>query len=326
MNPENFLSRKGELSHTFDYKKKPKLIVKEGVDFIIETEDCTGGLIKSEKDLPTVEKLKPYTDFEPRKLNPVNGPVYIEGAEKGDLLAITIKKIIPGDYGITFIQAGFGPLSESKKWPILQEDLTKVFKHIPGKSGTMRDGEAIYNNKISWKLSPFIGTIGACPDFEIKSSLAGQFPNGGNWDCRDIKENSVLYLNCYHKGALLYLGDVHGSQGDTEWAGTANEVKAEVTLNCKVIKNRKIPYARIEKEDSIIQLFADKPLEDAVHQAIIYLMDWMITEYNFKPTDAYMIITTNPEFRVNIYQMIRDPLFKYVVGAEFPKNILEKYK
>ena len=148
MNSENFLSRKSELSHTFDYRKKPKLFVGQDEDFIVETEDNTSGLIKSEKDLPTIENLKPYTNFEPRKLNPINGPVYIEGAEKGDLLAVTIKKIIPAEYGITFIQAGFGPLAESKKWPSLQEDLTKVIKHIPGKSGTMRDGKAIYSNNM----------------------------------------------------------------------------------------------------------------------------------------------------------------------------------
>lgn len=137
-----------------------------------------------------------------------------------------------------------------------------------------------------------------------------------------MKAGSTLYVNCYHDGGLLYVGDVHAGQGDTEWSGTADEVQAEVTLSCRVIPGKKIPYARIEKEDSIVQLFADKPMEDAVHSAITHLMAWMIEEYGMKPTDVYLLLTVNPSFHVNVYQMIRDPLFKYVVGAEFPKKYL----
>jgi len=58
-------------------------------------------------------------------------------------------------------------------------------------------------------------------------------------------------------------------------------------------------------------------MEDAIHQAIINLMDWMINDFSMKPRDAYILISTVPDFRVNVYQMIRDPLLKYVVGAEF---------
>jgi len=63
-------------------------------------------------------------------------------------------------------------------------------------------------------------------------------------------------------------------------------------------------------------------MEDAIHQAIINLMDWMINDFSMKPRDAYILISTVPDFRVNVYQMIRDPLLKYVVGAEFPKKYL----
>jgi len=62
-------------------------------------------------------------------------------------------------------------------------------------------------------------------------------------------------------------------------------------LSCKVIKNKKIPYARIEREESIIQLFADKPLEDAVYKAVINLMSWMVEEYGARPKDAYIKFT-----------------------------------
>lgn len=320
-----WLSRDSLKSYSFDYRKEIDLRIQEGESFVVETEDALNGKVKSEKDTYSKENYKPYSDFEPAHSNPLSGPVYIEGAEKGDVLEINIEKIIPEKTGFVAVSLG-GPVSDTTKWPELGEPYTKIIKHTAGPSGTTRDGEAIYDDNIKWKLSPFIGTIGVCAEYEVFSSLKGQFPSGGNWDCSDIKEGSRLFLNCYHKGALLYLGDVHASQGDTEWCGSADEVKAEVTLSCKVIKNKKLPYARIEKKDSIIQLFADKPLEEAVHNAVINLMDWMITDYNISPRDAYVIISICPEFRINIYQMVKWVDFKYVAGAEIPKKYLNNIK
>ena len=170
-----------------------------------------------------------------------------------------------------------------------------------------------------------IGTIGLAPEFEIHSSAVSQGPSYGNWDCRDIKEESVLYLNSYHKGGLLFIGDVHAGQGDGEFSTFGHETKAEVTLSCEVIKNKKIPYARIEKKASIIALYADKPLEDAVEQAIDSLMEWIVEDYGMQPIDVYMLITINPNFRINIYQMAKLGGLRYTVGVEFPKECLKNF-
>jgi len=95
-------------------------------------------------------------------------------------------------------------------------------------------------------------------------------------------------------------------------------------LSCKVIKNKKIPYARIEREESIIQLFTDKPLENAVYKAVINLMSWMVEEYGARPKDAYIMISCIPEFKIKVYQMVKSPNNLYVVGAEIPKKYLKK--
>ena len=314
--------RNSEYGYLFDYNKKPVLTVEEGESFIVETEDNLSGQIKSDKD-SLVETLKHFTKYDPPKFNPVHGPIYINGAKKGDLLEVGIEKIIPADTGLTAIDPGAGPLWDNKNWPELGDAYIKILKNIPGPSGTTRDGKAIYNENISWNLEPMIGTIGVATEYEIHGTLNGQTPCCGNWDCKDIKEGSKLYLNCHHDGALLFLGDVHASQGDTEWTGTANEVKAEVTLSCRVVKNKKISYARIERQESIIQLFADKPLEDAVHRAVISLMHWMVDEYKVKARDAYMMISSSSEFRIKIYQMLKGPNLPYVVGAEIPRKYLK---
>jgi amidase len=313
---------KENLSYTFDYNKKPIMTVSQGESFTLSTEDNLSGLVKTEKDLPLPEKLLPFSKAVPVKNNPLTGPVFIKGAQLGDLIEVTIEKIVPNDYGITNIIPDSGIFWNSLKRPELSVPYTKIIKHLPGPSGTTRDGIGVFNEKVSYKLAPFIGTIGVCPEFEILSSMTGQFPCAGNWDIRDIKEGSKLYLNCYHEGALLYLGDVHGSQGDIEMTWSADEIEAEVTVSCKVIKNKQIPYARIEKEDSLVQIFVYSPMEDAVQKAIEYLMDWVVEDYGISPRDAYMMFGVIPDFRINVYQMVRHPMFQSVVGAEFPKKYL----
>ena len=167
-----------------------------------------------------------------------------------------------------------------------------------------------------------IGTIGTAPDREVETSAVGQGPWGGNLDVRDIAEGTTCYLNCYHPGGLLYVGDVHASQGDTEFYGTADETRAELTLSCRVIKNKKIPFVRLEKRDSIVSLYSFRPLEDAVESAIINLMEWMVNDYGVSERDAYMHTCINPDFRINVYQMVRLGRIQYTAGAEIPKKYL----
>jgi acetamidase/formamidase len=115
---------------------------------------------------------------------------------------------------------------------------------------------------------------------------------------------------------------VHASQGDTEFTGTAAETQAVVRLTLDVIKQKRIPWMRIEKPASIISLYAYRPLEVAIETATVNLMDWLITEHRFTPTDAYCLVSTCPDFRINVYQMCKLGNLNYVAGAEIPKRYL----
>ena len=120
-----------------------------------------------------------------------------------------------------------------------------------------------------------------------------------------LKEGSTVLLNCYHPGGLLYVGDVHASQGDTEFCGAADETRAEICLSCDVIKAKQIPFVRIDKPHSIVSLYCFRPLEDAIETAILHLMAWMVEEYGIGEKEAYIHTSCNPEFRANVYQMVR---------------------
>jgi acetamidase/formamidase len=127
-------------------------------------------------------------------------------------------------------------------------------------------------------------------------------------------------LPVYHSGALFYLGDVHASQGDTEFTGTAAETTATVRLRLEVISGKKAGWMRIEKPGSLVAVHANRPLEVAVEAATVQLIAWLVEEYGFTPTAAYCLVGTCPDFRINVYQMCKIGKLSFVAGAELPKR------
>jgi acetamidase/formamidase len=116
---------------------------------------------------------------------------------------------------------------------------------------------------------------------------------------------------------------VHASQGDTELTGTAAETQSTVRLHFDLVKGRTIPWMRIEKPTSIVSVNAHRPLEVAVETATINLIDWLVTDHGYTATDAYCLVSTCPDFRINVYQMCKGIVkLSYVAGAELPRRYL----
>ena len=316
------IDREQARKYAFDWEDKPLLRVQRGESFEIETYDASTGFFKKETD-KAIPGKRPGFDRIPPLANPIGGPVYLEGAQRGDVLVVSIEDIVVDSYSWIAVGPRRGPLGDSTRWPELSSDYTtKIFQHTPGPSGTTRDGTLQFNSKISWPITPFIGTFGVAPDREVTTSLDGQGEWGGNLDIRDAAPGNKLYLPIFHPGALFYLGDVHASQGDTEFTGTAAETKATVRVKLDLVKQKRIPWLRIEKPDALIAVQANKPLEVAVETATFHLMDWLITEHGFTPTDAYCLVSTCPDFRINVYQMCKIRGLSFVAGAELPKRYL----
>jgi acetamidase/formamidase len=308
--------------YAFDWRDDPLLRVQPGETFEIETWDASTGYFRSAAD-KAIPALRPGFDRSPPHANPIAGPVLVQGASRGDVLAITIEEILVGDYSWIAIGPRRGPLGESTRWSELSADYTtKIFRHTPGPSGTMRDGTLHFSDRLSWPITPFVGTLGVAPDREVTTSLDGQGEWGGNLDIRDVCPGNRILLPIFHEGARFYLGDVHASQGDTEFTGTAAETTATVRLRLEVLEKKKLPWMRIEKPDSIVAVHASRPLEVAVETATVHLMSWLIEDYGFSATDAYCLVSTCPEFRINVYQMCKIGKLSFVAGAELPKRYI----
>jgi amidase len=306
----------------FDWRDKPLLHVEPGEVFEVETFDASNGYFRTEHD-KAIPANRAGFDRIPPTANPIAGPIWVKGAKRGDVLVVVIEEIEVDNYSWIAIGPRRGPLGESTRWPELSSEYTtKIFRHTPGPSGTNKDGTLHFDDKRSWPITPFVGTLGVAPDREVTTSLDGQGEWGGNLDIRDVAPGNRIYLPIFHEGALFYMGDVHASQGDTEFTGTAAETKANVRLRLDLEKGTHIPGMRIEKPGSLIAIHAERPLDLAVETATIYLMDWLISEHGFSAVDAYCLVSTCPDFRINVYQMCRIRNLRPVAGAEIPRIYL----
>jgi acetamidase/formamidase len=316
------INREKSRKFAFDWRDEPLLEVERGEPFEVETFDASNGYIKTEHD-KAIPALRPGFDRIPPQANPIAGPIWVEGAQRGDVLVVLIDDIVVDDYSWIAIGPRRGPLGESTRWKALSSEYTtKVFRHTPGPSGTTRDGTLHFDDRRAWPITPFVGTLGVAPDREVTTSIDGQGEWGGNLDVRDVAPGNRILLPIFHEGARFYLGDVHASQGDTEFTGTAAETKATVRLRLELVKGKRIPGMRIEKPGSVIAVHAEKPLDQAVETATVNLMDWLISEHGFSPVDAYCLVSTCPDFRINVYQMCRLRNLRPVAGAELPKSYL----
>ncbi|MBC8325691.1 MAG: acetamidase/formamidase family protein [Verrucomicrobia subdivision 3 bacterium] len=304
--------------YAFDWHDEPLLHVQIDESFEVETWDASAGYFKTPDD-KAIPGNRPGFDRNPPMANPIGGPVFVEGAERGDVLVACIEDIEVADYSWVATGPNRGPFGQSTRWPELSSEYTtKIFKHSLGPSGTMRDGTLHFSEEISWPITPFIGTIGTAPDREVTTSIDGQGTWGGNLDIRDVTVGNRIHLPVSHPGALFYLGDVHASQGDTEYTGTAAETCATVRLRFELKKQAPLPFMRIETPDLLIAIQAARPLEQAVDTATKHLIEWLVSDYHFSPTDAYCLVSTCPDFRINVYQMVNIAKLSFVAGAQIP--------
>ena len=111
-------------------------------------------------------------------------------------------------------------------------------------------------------------------------------------DLPDIRPGSTVFLPVFHRGALLYVGDVHAAQGDGEISGTAIEMPAEVTLRVDLLEDEQIGWPRIETDSEVMFVAttsAGRSLEDAIRIAFLELVMWIEEKYGLKRFEGLML-------------------------------------
>lgn len=286
---------------------EPVLRVKPGDRVTVETLDAFGGKIKD-------EETKPSQVLEFPKVNPLNGPVFVEGAEKGDTLKVEIGPIKPRGpqpRGTTCLIPFFGGLSGTEKSPTLQEPLPEIVHKV-----NVTEKEVSWSDRIRFPYDPFIGTIGTSPELDSINSLTPD-SHGGNMDLPDVRPGNTIYLPVRVPGACLFLGDCHATQGDGELCGVAIEFPTETTITIDLVKGWTIQWPRIENKDFIMSVGSSRPMEEAAKIAYRDLLAWMEESFGFDRYDAYFILTQIA--RVRLGNMVNP---KYTIAASISKQYL----
>ncbi len=292
-----------KLTPVFDRRLPPVLQVSQGEIFLVETEDSRGGRTR------VPEHTTPEFLLAMRKQgyhgNPVTGPIFIEGAEPGDALAVHI------------LDQKCDTLGYMGYWPFLFH-LEDYFPQPNTTLVEIRDGHVIFADDIRIPVRPVIGTIGVAPAMEaILSGSMGR--HCGNVDVQEIAAGSTIFLPVYVDGALLCLGDCHAIQSDGEIGSV--EMRSEITLRCEVIKGRSsnMAWPRVETSDSLVTIGIATPLEEAARQALREMIGWIEELTGMSKHEAYLLAGCVGDWRPGQVQVPN-----YSMRCIFPKKYLRE--
>jgi acetamidase/formamidase len=300
-------AKQGRYHYVYGPYAEPVLRIRPGDIVIAETQDAFEGKIKKETDSPTALLNVPF-------LNPQCGPIAVEGAEKGDVLAVYIHSIRPRGaqpVGTTALIPEFGGLVGTTHTAVLNEPLPERVKKMEVTEQGIR-----FSSRITLPYEPFIGTLGVSPEIEAVTSLQPDYW-GGNMDLPDVAPGAIAYFPVHHESAYLYLGDCHATQGDGELCGVAVEMASTTTVQVDLIKSWGIAWPRLENERFIMTIGSTRPMEDAARIAYRELVHWLVADYGWDKYEAYFFLTQAG--RIRLGNMV-DP--KYTLGASILKSYL----
>lgn len=297
----------GQYHYVYGPYAEPVLHIHPGDLVVAETRDAFEGALKHETDSPAELLNFPF-------LNPQCGPIAVEGAEKGDVLAVRIHSIKPRGpqpVGTTALLREFGGLVGTTHTALLNEPLPERVKKMEVTEAGIK-----FNERITLPYEPFLGTLGVSPEIEAVTSLQPDYW-GGNMDMPDVGPGAIIYFPVHHKDAYLFLGDCHAAQGDGELCGVAVEMASTTTIEVDLIKDWPIKWPRLENERVIMAIGSGRPMEDAVRIAYRELVHWLVADYGWDIYEAYFFLTQAG--RVRLGNMV-DP--KYTLGASVLKSYL----
>ncbi len=272
----------------FNNAQPPVLKVDSGDTIVIETMMHSHNQVVPGKTIEEIKKLR--TDHPGRGPHTVTGPIYINGAEPGDVLKVKLDKIVPRAYATNFNVPGmFGQFPKEYqdgqvKYLYLDWD-RKVTEFIPG---------------VFIPLRPFPGTLGVARKEPGQYSTVPPGEYAGNMDIRDFTEGTALYVPVHVPGALLWTGDSHAAQGNGEVNLTALETAyKELTVTVEVLKNMKIDFPRIETPKSWITIGFDQDLNKAFDFVKEQTVKFLAEQRKLPADEAAKLMTKVSDCRIS---------------------------
>jgi len=291
----------------------PVLSIAPGETIEFKTTDSSGGQLTQKSTAADIGTL----DF--TKVNPVSGPVFVDGAKPGDAIKVTLLDFTPSGWGWTACIPGFGLLADQFKEPAL--NIWKYNAHSLAPAAYGPGGRV--------PLKPFCGTIGLAPGEPGQHSVIPPRRVGGNMDIRDMTAGTELYLPVEVEGGLFSVGDTHAAQGDGEVCGTAIESPMNVAAKFELVKKAKIrfpryrvrgaEYHRADAKGYDVTTGIGPDLMQGARDAVSGMIDLLTFRHKLSPVQIYMLCSVAGDLRIS--EIVDMP--NWVVSFYFPRIVLE---
>ena len=271
---------------------EPLVTVAPGSVVELTTEDCFGGRVRGVGDLPSQVCEFPY-------LNPVTGPIAVEGAEPGDTLAVHLVAITPSrDWAVSSTFPHFGALTTTHSTAMLHEALEErvwVYE-VDRERGTCLFRPHRGGPEVELPLDPMHGTIGVAPaGGEVFASITPG-AHGGTMDTPEVRAGTTLYFGVNAPGGLLSMGDGHCRQGEGEVCGTAVEAAMRTVVVVDLVKagtpgGTPPAWPRLETDEHLMSTGSVRPLEDAFRISQHDLVTWAAELTDWDTLDALQLVS-----------------------------------
>lgn len=309
----------------FDTTLEPILKVDSG-DTISYVNTWTHFLNKMQPGVPIDVLAKIRVDNPGKGPHSIIGPIYVNGAEPGDVLEVRYKRIRPLDWGGVFNNPGsLGTGILAKDYPegqvkYLKLDLTRM--------------TAEFNPRIHVPLKPFQGTLGLAPPDGFYPPLSPGVtssvppgPHAGNVDLSEMAEGSTMFIPVWKPGALIFTGDSHAVQGDGEICLTALETgMKELRIQVVLHKQKNFAWPIAETSTHWITMSMDKDLNVAMAQTARNAIDFLSKRADLTKLDAYALCSIAVSFRVtqvvDITRGVHAMIPKSLFAPELRKQIV----
>ncbi len=262
---------KDQSFNAFSATRRPVLTVAAGAGdkITFETDDLAYAQMEEFGDLSKVTAT----------INPITGPVYVDGAEPGDVLAVTISGIELAEQGWSISIPGAGALAN-----VMGPEF--FVRRIP-----IRDGRVQLTDTVDCAVAPMIGCLGVAPADRDGSTVMPTLSTGGNMDLTDAGPGSTVYLPVQVPGALLSIGDIHAVMARGESSFVAIETAGRATVSVDVIKHRAIRAPQLDTGADYVCVGLGDPVQDSIVMAYESLFSVMVDDHGWDPGDAYVVMS-----------------------------------
>jgi len=263
---------KDHVVRTFDAMHSPAARVRPGEVFVMETND----------------RFRDWNDgkqWPMEQLTVMTGPVFVEGAQPGQVLAVDILDIRPTQgFGYVITIPGYGAFKD-------QIEFRK--KIVPIEGNQIR-----YSEKLTLPFAPNVSKIGLAPATgPQRSNASGAF--GGQLSNSQLGPGSTVYLPVFVDGGLLTIEDVHAKMGDGEVAGSAVEIAAEVTLRCGIASEINLSHPLVITQQEVLTMGEGETVEAAIRVALDGLTHLLMERTGVDITEAAMLVSIAVDLRIS---------------------------